>query len=83
MFYETRDFDVCLQKDAKQCHDLTNHDRTNCWSLMVSLTTTMSMIKLCQVTALFGVSLEIDNTQNLTKQRLLISNLISNDIYTM
>ena len=61
---------VCLQKDVKQCCDATKFDRTHCagqWH--ASLTSTMSMIELCGITALFGIFLETNKHQNLTRLR--------------
>ena len=57
---------VCLQKDAKQCCDATKFDSTHCaGQRRQSLTSTMSTIKLCCITALFGIFLGTNKHQNL------------------
>ena len=60
---------VRLQKDSKQCCDATKLNRTHCAGRSRP-TSTMSTIELCGITALFGVFLETNKPQNLTRLRL-------------
>ena len=67
------DFDVFLQKDAKHCCDVTTLDYTppgrepSVFCTHWSFTTTVSTIKLCDITALLEIFLETNKFQNLVR----------------
>ena len=66
---------VRLQKDAKQLCDATKLDLSHCVVADRSVTSTMSMTEPCGITALFGIFLETDKHQNLTRLSKLVTNI--------
>ena len=57
---------ICLQKYVRYCCDSTKFERTRSASRLSSIGI-MSTTELCSITALFGIFLETNKHQNLTR----------------